>query len=63
MEKTKIVEFYNFTRNFNKNLKKKTYTKHFTFTKEKQVNKTTEAYFKNLVNYYSNELAIKPVKK
>ena len=27
------------------------------FNKENQVNKITEAYCKNLINYYSNELA------
>ena len=32
-------------------------------SKESQVNKTTEVYYKNLIKFYSNELAIKPVKK
>ena len=63
MEKTKVVEFYNFTKHFNENLKKRHIPNILPVTKENQVNKTTKAYYKNLVNYYSNELAIKPVKK
>ena len=63
MEKTKVVEFYNFTKSFNENLKKRHIPNILTVTKENQVNKTTKAYYKNIVNYYSNELAIKPVKK
>ena len=62
MEK-KVVEFYKFTKNFNENLKKRYIPNILPVTKESQVNKTTEAYYKNLINYYSNELAIKPVKK
>ena len=54
MEKTKVVEFYNFTKNFNENLKKRHIPNILPVTKENQVNKTTEAYYKNLVNYYSN---------
>ena len=63
MEKTKVVAFYNFTKNFNENLKKRNIPNILPVTKENQVNKTTEAYYKNLVNYYSNKLAVKPVKK
>ena len=63
MEKTKVVEFYNFTKNFNENLKKRHIPNILPVTKENQVNKTTEVYYKSLVNYYSNKLAIKPVKK
>ena len=62
MEK-KVVEFYKFTKNFNENLKKRYISNILPVSKENQVNKTTEAYYKNLINYYSNELAIKPVKK
>ena len=32
-------------------------------SKENKVNKTIETYCKNLVKYYSNELAIKPITK
>ena len=63
MEKTKVVEFYNFTKNFNENFKKRHIPNILPVTKENQGNKTTEGYYKNLVNYYSNELAIKPMKK
>ena len=62
MEK-KVVEFYKFTKNFNENLKKRYISNILPVSKENQVNKTTEAYYKNLINYYSNKLAIKPVKK
>ena len=61
MEK-KVVEFYKFTNNFNESLKKGYILNILPVSKENQVNKTTEAYYKNLINYYSNELAIKPVK-
>ena len=63
MEKTKVIAFYNFTKNLNENLKKRNIPNILPVTKENQVNKTTEAYYKNLVNYYSNKLVIKPVKK
>ena len=63
MGKTKVVEFYNFTKNFNENFKKSHIPNILPVTKENQVNKTTKSYYKNLVNYYSKELAIKPVKK
>ena len=62
MEK-KVVKFYKFTKNFNENFKKRYIPKILPVSKENQVNKTTEAYYKNLINYYSNKLAIKPVKK
>ena len=62
MEK-KVVEFYKFTKTFNENLKKRYIPNILPVSKKNQVNKTTEAYYKNLINYYSNELAIKPVKK
>ena len=62
MEK-KVVEFYKFTKNFNENFKKRYKPNILPVSKENQVNKTTEAYYKNLINYYSNKLAIKPVKK
>ena len=62
MEK-KVVEFCKFTKNFNENFKKRYIPNILPVSKENQVNKTTEAYYKNLINYYSNELAIKPVKK
>ena len=61
MEK-KVVEFYKFTKNFNENFKKRYIPNILPVSKENQVNKTTEAYYKNLINYYSNKLAIKPVK-
>ena len=57
MEK-KVVEFYKFTKNFNKKFKKRYIPNIFPVKKC-----TTEAYYNNLINYYSNELAIKPVKK
>ena len=69
MEKTKVVEFYNFTENvefynftenFNKNLKKGYIPNILPVSKENKVNRTTETY-KNLVKYYSNELVIKPI--
>ena len=59
----KVVESYKFTKNFKENLKKRYIPNILPVNKENQVNKTTEAYYKNLVNYYSNKLAIKPVKK
>ena len=61
--KKKVVEFYKFTKNFNENFKKRYIPSILPVSKENQVNKTTEAYYTNLINYYSNELAIKPVKK
>ena len=63
MVKTKVVEFYNFTKNFKENLKKKYIPNILPVSKESKVNRTNETYYKNLVKYYSNELAIKPIKK
>ena len=63
MEKTEVVEFYNFTKNFNENLKERYIPNILPVSKKNKVNKTTETYYKNLVKQYSNELAIKPIKK
>ena len=62
MEK-KVDKFYKFTKTFNENKKKWYIANILPVTKENQGNKTTEACYKNLINYYSNELAIKPMKK
>ena len=62
MEK-KVVKFYKVTKNFKENFIKKYIPNTLQVNKKNQVNKTTEAYYKNLINYYSNKLAIKPVKK
>ena len=54
MEKNKVVEFYNFTKNFNENFKKRHIANILPVTKENQVNKTTEAYYKNLITILMN---------
>ena len=53
MEK-KVVEFYEFTNNFNENLKKGYILNILPVSKENQVNKTTEAYYKNLIIILTN---------
>ena len=53
MEK-KVVEFYKFTKNFNENFKKRYIPKILPVSKENQVNKTTEAYYKNLIIILTN---------
>ena len=53
MEK-KVVEFYKFTKNFNENLKKRYISNILPVSKENQVNKTTEAYYKNLIIILTN---------
>ena len=59
----KVANLYKFTKIFNENLKKRYVPNILSVSKENRVNKTTEAYCKTLINYYSNKLAIKPVKK
>ena len=49
MEKTEFVEFYNFTKNFNENLKEKYIPNILPVSKKNKVNKTTETYYKILV--------------
>ena len=49
MEKTEVVEFYNFTKNFNENFKNRHIPNILPISKNNKVNKTTETYYKNLV--------------
>ena len=53
MEK-KVVKFYKFTKNFNENFKKRYIPTILPVSKENQVNKTTEAYYKNLIIILTN---------
>ena len=53
MEK-KVVEFCKFTKNFNESLKNRYIPNILPVSKENQANKTTKAYYKNLIIILTN---------